>query len=272
MLAHESIFFFVTPFLLLSYMLSGLEIQSALPPLEAMRSLAIKALLAIMPSLAALIFVAIYASPTASGVEAICRSWQSVYTSLSCTPLPAALEAMASMDNYIKMIRSSYHSFSIYKQWTGIIAYVLVLVAACLAPIVRDSSRRAVHKKRYTVTLASIIVLLAVTLFSAAFTLPLYAFAIDYGRWMSVYITLLVIFVIGHRSYLGGISLWLLPASFSDLNPSSLNQDTTAKYWAIPPLFFAALYTVPHCCMRFFDHIGVRHKLSVLVHIVAGNL
>lgn len=271
-LAHESIFFFVIPFFLLHYILSGLDSLSAFPPFAMMRSLVAKALLASIPSLGALIFATLYASPAISEVVEICRSWQSVYTSLSCAPLPAALNAMASMEAYEGMIKSSYQSPSIYRQWIGVLAYVLVLVVACLAPIVRGASGGAALEKRRTVALTSILILVAVTFFSAAFTLPLYVLAIDYGRWMSVYITLLAIFVIGHRDSLGKISIWLPPAGFAGLNASALAKILQQRYWAIAPLLFGVLYVAPHCCMRFFNYTGVKSKLSALVHIVAGNL
>lgn len=237
-----------------------------------MRSLVAKALLASIPSLSALIFAAIHSSPAISEVVEICRSWQSVYTSLSCAPLPAALNAMVSMEAYQEMIKSSYQSPSIYRQWIGVFAYVLVLVVTCLAPIVRGAPRGTALEKRCKVALASVLILVAVIFFSAVFTLPLYVLAIDYGRWMSVYITLLVIFTIGHRGPLGKISLLLLPVRFTGPKHSAFALILQQRYWAIAPLLFAALYATPHCCMRFFNYTGVKYKLSVMVHIVAGNL
>ena len=271
-LAHEAVFFFATPFLVLSMIFSTFKQTEARPSLTEMRSSATKVALASIPSLVVIVFVAIHAIPDASNVDKICQSWREIYPSLFCKPLPASLGAMVSTDSFAEAIHARYQTLPIYKEWFTVIGYLLVLTASCLAPVISDSTKKVSKSNKETYSAIALITpIWAVTLFSAVFTIPLYALAIDYGRWMSVYITSLVTFIIGHRLYIARMCSFLLEPNVTTSLSSAITRIARQRYWIVAPLLFTASYTVPHCCMELFVYKGFADKISVLIRVLAGN-
>lgn len=118
--------------------------------------------------------------------------------------------------------------------------------------------------------MATVLIVCAVV---AVFNMPLYAFAIDYGRWMSISLSLIMIFVIGHRASLSKASDLLGPAMKRCSLPLQLLKVLTSQYFAGFLMLISALYAVPYCYQipKFFAYVGIRYKASLVLRVIAGG-
>lgn len=269
-LAHEGIFFFSAPILIFAMVIDWINGDrtwsnglSELLPLA--RSLAL-----VIPAFFALFAAFVYSSPPVTQVEAICRSWQIAYESLTCIPLPSALQALAGTgsfgaegESYFSFIARTYEKPFIYIQWLLAFGYVIVLIGACLIPLVECGLGRMSANIRCAI--ATIVV--GACSIVAIFNAPLYAFAVDYGRWMSVSVTLILTCCLLYREQIVSAAVVLSPAFAHGSFPSFLLVRTK---WATQALLFVSSFAiVPHCCVTFWR---VNPLFGRAVKLIAAGL
>ncbi len=214
-LVHEAIFFFCAPILIFAITINWINGNrdwskgfSELLPLA--RSLSL-----FIPTLIALLAALVYATPPVDQVESICRSWQIVYSDLSCIPLPAAFSSLAGTENYgeiggnssFDLIVASYRSPKIYAEWIFTFGYVIALMAACFVPLVESNIGKTSSNVRYAIA-ALLAGLCGVT---AIFNAPLYLLAIDYGRWLSASLTLILATCLIYQKHIASAAVVLSP-------------------------------------------------------------
>ena len=168
----------------------------------------IRALSLLVPGLAAFFFAYLHSTPDPSIVEGICTSWQLIVRDLSCNPLPAALGALASQDGYSESIKFAFSRPQIYVQILYSVFYVSLLVNAFCCPVVPSSASADRGIERAKVRLC--IQFLGVIVFLPS--IPLYVLAVDYGRWYSTTVTLLIVTCVVCRERIASAAI-LLPES-----------------------------------------------------------
>lgn len=177
---------------------------------------------------------------------------------------------MANKERYLGLIRAGYATLFVYKQWLMALICVTLFASACVSPLIPGSYSMSADRVRTLSRMAMVLIVCAVV---AVFNVPLYAFAIDYGRWMSISLSLIVIFVIGHRASLSKVSDLLEPAMKRCSLPLQLLKVLTSQYFAGFLVLMSAFYVVPHYYQipKFFAYVGIRYKVSLVLRIIAGG-
>ena len=247
-LVHEAIFFFCAPILIFVMTINWINRSrdwskgfSALLPLA--RSLSL-----FIPTLIALLAALVYSTPSVDQVESICRSWQIVYSDLSCIPLPAAFSSLAGTENYgeiggnssFDLIVASYRSPKIYAEWIFTFGYVIALMAACFVPLVESSISKTSPNVRYAIA-ALLAGLCGVT---AIFNAPLYLLAIDYGRWLSVSLTLILATCLIYQKRIASAAVVL--SSIFPLKVKWPLSSMGSKWLNLTLIFISCFTTLPH--------------------------
>ena len=264
-LSHEAVFFFCMPFVLFwqLFVASGLDWFGRFGWLQC-RAL-LKSLLPCVPAGLALALAFFYARPSVAQVEDICRSWMSIEPSLSCARLPAALEALAGLEasavngsTYFQRIVHAYAQGEIVNQWIGMFVFGLIFLLFGVVP----ATRRARPKRVFSLGQCALsLLVLAGVVF--AFNLPLYLLALDYGRWASVSLTLLLLFAVGDARALSSCSAlcsgsmgaaWFVPG-----------RDWIVRAMQVVLLAVAWRYSLHHCCLEFWLEDPLPNRVSVLV-------
>ena len=223
-LAHEALFFFCTPILIFVIAIDWINGSrdwnkgfSELLPLA--RSLCL-----FVPALIALLAAFVYSTPPVDQVEAICRSWQIVYPDLSCTPLPASFTSLTGTEDYAEIFGNStfgggnsswdlivatygtsYGSKRIILEWILTFGYVIALMAACFVPLVESN----IGKRSTTVQNAIAFLLIGLCSITAIFNAPLYLLALDYGRWLSASLTLILATCLMYQKHIASAAVVL---------------------------------------------------------------
>ncbi len=269
-LVHEAIFFFCAPILVFVMVINWInrnrdwsKVFSALLPLA--RSLCL-----FIPALIALLAAFFYSTPPVEQVEAICRSWQSVYSDLSCIPLPSALMALAGTENhgnssssYFDTIMASYGSPEIYVEWIFTFGYVIALIAACFVPLVESSISKTSTDIRYAIA-ALLAGLCGVT---AIFNAPLYILAIDYGRWLSVSLTLILATCLIYQKHIASAAV-ILSSIFPSKGKWPLSR-IGSRWLNLTLIFISCFTTLPHSAVWWnvklwlFNPLLVRAKALI---------
>lgn len=247
-LAHESVFFFAVPILIFATAIDWINdgrnwskgISEIFPLL--------RSLVFLIPSFIALLAAFLYSKPPVDQVEAICRSWQIAYQTLVCTPLPAALDALAGTGrNYFKEIVDSYNAPLLYGQWLLAFGYVIALTVACLVPLVNNRIGRMSLNIRYAISS----LLLGLCGIVAVFSIALYALAIDYGRWMSVSVTLILVTCLLYQEKIRSAAIVLSPV-FAQKSFPLLDLERL-KWVQLALVCISGFVMVPNCCINLWQ-------------------
>lgn len=253
-LIHESNFLFSAP--ILFFMLSiDFLLESSFESLYRFRRESIMALirkfLLLVPGCIAFFFAYLYSSPELSVVQSICASWQAILSDLGCNPLPAALGALASQDGYLERINFVFRKPNIYAQIAYSLLYVFLIMNAFCCPIVQNfasgSSFLERSKIRFSVFFLAFIAFLS--------SLPLYIFAVDYGRWFSTTVTLVIIVCVVSRERIASAAI-LLPDGLFERR-LALSPRLDPKLASLSIMFGSSIFTVPYCCVQFWQFTSI---------------
>ena len=265
-LIHESNLLFSAPILLFMFMINFVS-ENHFGSLRRYRREFVMALVRsfflLTPGFIAFFFAYLYSKPDLIVVQGICLSWQPIVSDLSCNPLPAALGALASQYGYLERIKFAFIGPQIYVQIAYSILYIFLVINAFCCPVVvqkTESSNSYIErtKVRFCVFLLAII--------SFSISIPLYVLAIDYGRWYSTTVTLLVVTCVICRERIASAAI-LLP---DDLFKRRLNvfPDLDAKLASLLLIFGSSICTVPHCCVKLWEFTSIARGA---VRVLSGS-
>ena len=215
-----------------------------------------RALSLLVPGLAAFFFAYLYSTPDPNIVEGICASWQPIVHDLSCSPLPAALGALASQDGYSESIKFAFSRPQIYVQILYSVLYVSLLVNAFCCPVVPSSASADRGIERAKVRLC--IQFLGVIVFLPS--IPLYVLAVDYGRWYSTTVTLLIVTCVVCRQRIASAAILLPESLFKRRLDMLLVLD--AKVASLLLIFGSCICTVPYCCAKLWQFTSITRQAA----------
>ncbi|QNI60878.1 hypothetical protein [Synechococcus sp. TAK9802] len=219
----------------------------------------VRALVLLVPGLAAFFFAYLHSTPDPYIVKSICTSWQPIVRDLSCNPLPAALGALASQDGYLESIKIAFSRPRIYAQILYSVFYVFLLVNAFCCPIVPSSASTDRGIERAKVGLC--VQFLGVIIFLPS--IPLYALAIDYGRWYSTTVTILIVTCVVCRERIASVAI-LLPESLFKRRLNMLPV-LDAKVASLLLIFGSSICTVPHCCAKLWQFTSIARQAAIVI-------
>ena len=284
-LAHEGIFFFCAPILIFTITVDWIKAGrdwrkggSELLPLA-------KSLSLFIPTLITLLIVLIHSTTSVDQAEEICKSWQIIYPELSCIPLPASLTSLTGTENYAEiggispfgggsssfdLIRGTYGRPMIYLEWIFMFSYAIALIGACFVPLVESSLREIPINVRYAVV-SLVVGLCSVT---AIFSAPLYLLAIDYGRWVSISLTLVLATCLLYQKHIATAAVELSP--IFPLKEKRLSSCIGSKRLNLALIFIAGIVRIPHNTdiwrVRFWDLSSLLGRAESLIGTVAAIL
>ena len=222
----------------------------------------VRALSLLVPGLAAFFFAYLHSTPDPNIVESICTSWQPIVRDLSCNPLPAALGALVSQDGYSERIKFAFSRPQIYAQILYSVFYVCLLVNAFCCPVVSSSASTERGIERAKVRLC--VQFLGVIIFLPS--IPLYVLAIDYGRWYSTTVTLLIVTCVVCRERIASAAI-LLPESLFKRRLDMLPV-LDAKVASLLLIFGSSICTVPYCCAKLWQFTSIARQAA---RVISGS-
>ena len=198
-LCHEGIFFFLAPYLLFTIFILDFNSEKN-SSFYLYKKIITKYIKLILPSFIALLFSFFYKNNTLSDIQLICNSWQKYYSDLNCINLEGSFKELV----YYGFSNSGgiYQKLDIYIQWIFAFIYIFLISTSCLIPLITSKK-----SKNYTLQIMNNSIILFIFIFIVfIFNLPLYIFAVDYGRWISVSFSIFIIFCLGYKKNINNLA------------------------------------------------------------------
>ena len=133
----------------------------------------------ILPSCIVFVVIYLYSFPSSERVSKMCLSLKEFYNDLICTNLPAAFDALAGITNWTAVFNSTYKSPIIYIQW-----FMFDIFDPFFSNVVAKIILSGSNFYKLNLIKSTSFVCLSISLFIFIVSFPLYAVALDYGRWI----------------------------------------------------------------------------------------
>ena len=201
-------------------------------------------LFASLPGIAALGFALANSSATPEQPMSMCEAWRPVKDSITCAPLPDVLQTLHERDGRIKRAADAWERSRLAAQAGYLFAYLFLLA---WRPIARISAARGDSQNQ----LGTQIVDFFLALIAVIPTMPLYFVGIDFGRWLTVSVTIFIL--TSTDSSLMSRLIEKLPAKMGVSRGFPQNESllTMVPSFALALIF--PLYMVSHCCLQLWD-------------------
>ena len=146
--------------------------------------------------------------------------------------------------------------------------YVITLVGACFIPIIESSLSDITIKIRYAV--ASLVIgLCSIT---AIFNAPLYFLAIDYGRWVSISLTLVLTTCLLYQKHIATAAIQITPMLPQKGN--NLSSYIGSKWLYFVLFFVVGIVRIPHNVdiwrLRFWHLSPLLSRIEGLIDMVTA--
>ena len=208
-LSNEATFFFLAPYLFFNIFL--LEFNSKIKSgFFFCKNIFLKYIKLILPAFFTLLLSFIFKSLPYKEVQLICNSWQEIYPKLDCLNFETSFLAISSEGMYSWIPLYIYKHLDIYLQWIFVFIYISLFLSSCLIPLITPKESN-ISKINTFIILFFFIVIVFIS------NAPLYLLAADYGRWLSVSLTILIIFCLSYQNKINNISRKFLLINYMPL-------------------------------------------------------
>ena len=236
-LTHEaSLLFCLAPYLLIL----GLQLEAHFMR----RTILAMLLFASLPGIAALGFVLANGSATAEQLLSMCEAWRPVKDSITCAPLPDVLQAIHESDDWIKRAADAWEHSRRPAQAGYLFAYLFLLA---WLPIARISAARGDSQNQLDTQIAAFVL----ALIAVIPTIPLYFVGIDFGRWLTVSVTIFIL--TSTDSSLMSRLIEKLHARMGEARGFPQNESLLSRVPSFVLALIFPLYMVSHCCVQLWD-------------------